>query len=296
MTAKAPKILSEFTLLPEGKKALQNFFDANFQELCGIPNKQAAEKAQKELQELLKKTLPKQFLRNLSNLLSDKSEYAILIHGLPENNLEWAGLKGVNAEDTYSYHIGKALYAMKNVAHIDTEVLVRRAGNGRTPPGLLIHRDNYPDAHMKFRGEFVIFSSPYNAENAMTEIIPMQYLIENIPEDVRKKIEVAVTGNFAGTRNYYLDELLDRLNTSRYSEDHIRKIALISEPESPEGKVFTEKREKIHIKKSIQPGDLLIINERNMFHHAYLGDSANALNPEDISRIFMHHAGARIER
>jgi hypothetical protein len=283
MTKEPPKILEGFTLLPEGRKRLEHFFAAHFDAL-----RRSDADAQQELQSLLREVLPLQSQERLKEIFSGTSDSALLIHGLPERKgLEkWAAEP--KPQDTYSYFIGNAIHAMNGAVPKKTDLLVRHATDSISVIGGFLHRD-YP-----YETPYVVFSSPYNGENAFIGVTNLEKAISSIPESDREKTIVKVSGYSGPDVKKNLNELLVQIREPAM-HGIVTRISMFNVSDPAEMKLrrsLVEAVDRHSVKVNLQPGDLLFMDEDHMFHRAYRGD-ASAIPPRNfVSRILVRNAAA----
>lgn len=288
------KIVVEFSLMPEGTNRLKAFLDANYPQLLrNNPDTKTS------LINIIKEIFPREkeagqvgSLEEIQRVLGGQSEYAIVIHGLPEREQG-----NEQALHTYGHYIAEALYAMNNIKQTMSDGAPFYRKNhiqpGETEAGT-IHRD-YSHRGVErsaTKDHYVMLYSSYNGEHAPTQIINLRAALESIPEAQRGNIapiEVQMSG---GTRLIKIDELLQVLLNPQKAPDN-DDIMIKTKPENMD----PELRDAIQahsIPVNIQPGSLLIFNERHLFHRALSGDPEMIkMIPQDrkYSRQFFHSSG-----
>lgn len=309
MGSTAPKIIVEFSLTAQSKKQLQRFMDEHIDALSSSRPRERAG-AMRALQEAVRETFPPEALAEYKKILAGDSEYALLVHNCPERK-DLQNLKTKPANDaTYSEHIGNALYAMSGARHVRSEMLTRTTHIDTEPvrhDGVgSLHRDSLLESgDDKNPGQFITFSSPYNGEHAVTELIHLRRAVLDLPPAERKEVKVMVStrigGSFAGlfddrgTPPSSLEELLKELKKPTTSPGFVMGVNLASDPKTnPSAAAFMQAFERRSALVDLQPGDLLVVNENQMFHRAHHGDQAKieAIPPaQTYSRILLHNAG-----
>ena len=281
------KIVSEFSLTQDGpdatKPKLQAFLDANYIKLCQ-DNPETIEALKNLLRDEI---LPPDRLDELKKVLAGQSDFAVLIHNLPERpDLEKERI--TNEKHLYSYFIGNAIYSLCGAESTIPLMLRREAKRKPSAPlvGENIHRDflgGAPPSH-------IIFSSPHNSEQALTELIHMRRAIEGITEEQRRAIMVEIKTE--SSRKSYIS-LVDLLKDENNEfPNRIRSIDILPSKDKASSNAFWESLKKNSVKINIQPGDLLIFCEDEMYHRAHSGTPPTNIAPGTLySRVFLHNAG-----
>lgn len=304
-----PKILSEYYLLPKGRAKLQAFFEdnggANYKALKSYrPGRNSA--AMDRLIALIKGepegtgVLPAEALATLRDILADKSDIALLIHTGAE--IEGMGRrKNPKHQDTYSYYISKALYAICAAAETRTESVTRQSHKEYTPYpfGHQLHTDRLtPEKNRDYdpaapHGDYVMFTSPYNGENAVTEIVQLKQALEAIPSKERESTKVLV--HYSSDR-HCRELTLEALLANIRSEKVNCSCAIELSEDDPRLDKLRATMYEHSIAPNLQPGDILAVNEKNgMFHCAHRGEARSiAAIPKQNhhSRILFHISGA----
>jgi len=306
------EMIPEFSLLPDNKLAIQECLETYWDDLHSADTARS-EAARKELRIVLENNLPEQALDAIGNTWAGISD-GWLGHNFPERT-GFENSAVLKPEDTYGYHIGRELYALKGARHIRTATGTRESHIPEKKKKwsfdtLTIHRDGL-QAPLTIEdpatfGEYIIFTSPYNGEGAPIEIIQLRRAIESLPESVREKVFVQITDRASNT--YEIEALepgdLNSLLTAlkKFSPQHeyfVKEVVLESDPNLPETRKFLHAVKERSRKIVLVPGDFLAINEHNMFHCSHDGDEARiAKIPQDqpTSRHITHFAGTTIPR
>jgi hypothetical protein len=191
---------------------------------------------------------------------------------------------------------------MAGARHVGIEKLkrMRNRGTASQVVGPEIHRD------VPFRPgvsgdespcvEYVMFSCPHNAENAVTEVINVKKAIESIAPEMREKTEVRVEtmdlnrkgGNVVRCN---LNQALAVLSNPIESLDNFREISLLADPVGAEGKAFNEAIAKHGALVNLQPGDMLVLNQHKIFHRAHSGHPEMIAHPHMLSRLLFANSG-----
>lgn len=266
---------------------------------------------QQQLRDLVQGTFPQEALEEMKRILAGNSEYAMIIHNAPERSQLQKRKTRIRPEETYSYHIGNALYELcgakpvralelERASHVRYAYIPHAEGN--------IHRDMAgpvaPTLSLPRHGEILMLASPYNGERAPTEVIRLQHAIEEIPEDDRSRIRVNAVVR-TGTEMVHVEErseslaqILDRIRNNRCREDgDLKGLAITARNQPEQDPQLVAALERNSQKIVLNPGDLLVFNERNIFHRAHGGDEAAiAAIPANNhkSRILVHVAGGMI--
>ncbi len=292
------KIVSEFSLLPEGKQRLEAFLIENLGDLQSFDDS-TRNSAMQRLVNLLEGkgehenngVLPKYIIDELKKVFSGEDEIAYLIRNCPEHD-DIKDIPKPSEQNSYGYYIGRAICEMCNVKHSRTDTLTRtehRRPLAMPVEGFRIHRDmstSYLDDptdiySKKPRGEYVIITCPYNGENSITEVIHLKQAIESLTEEQRQAITVKVRfNNSIEPESITLENLLTKLKPIKEQISACEPLLIQIEPSSllaaPE---FNAAILANSAARNLQPGDHLIFNENNMFHRANRGD------PDSIKRI-----------
>lgn len=303
-----PKILSEFSLTPDAKKELQQFFDTHLHALRGPYDARAV--AKDELKDVLRRVLPEQAQQTLAEIMAGTSEYSLLIHNLPER-AEFIGggpipLELQRPENVYCNHIGCAIYEMYGTKSAGIEMLARspKRSSEYKPFGSEIHRDvkrlRSDASQDQSYAAYVIFASPHNQEEAVTEVLNLKKAIASISEEVRQRTEAHIYTRAQNedpgetTPRVTLDQVLRQLDEPLISQDHIRKIVLLSPPDSAEAKAFNDAVKRFGADVPLKHGDLLVLNQHKIFHRAHAGN-VEAIDPgRRASRIFFANIGLSV--
>ena len=311
------KIVSEFSLVPEGKQKLQEFFDERFSELRSeVPL--IRERAQSDLVELIRGNpegtgvFPKQALDELRLIVTGRSDLALLLTNCPER-LDLEKTHEPAPEECYGYHLGQALYQMHKIDLIRTESLYRQSHKAKAPedrhvihPGAFLpHRDMLtanPESDVSEgsrSAEYIVFCSPYNGENSLTDIIDMKRAIASIPQETREKTQVKAM--FVNDKSEWmnLNQVLALLSNHPNTVGDHAVHPVINAIEVPEDGFNAGLLEHaIHTCSesiNMQPGNLLFVDEKQMFHQGGSGRGCDIIKiPQDNmhSRVFYHIAGA----
>lgn len=310
MHNKEKKIVSEWVMLPEYSKQLGKTIAEN---IGGLKNGDAT--ALKALKQVIQQTFPEGTLPDLYRAIHGETDVAFLIRGLPEASKNTFDRETPDASDSYTFHICKALYEMSGIETAEKYYPLARKSHTDPDEGIHgpgIHKDHTPDGDG--RSETVIgLMAPINDEGAKTSLIPLQKILETIPEDELLGTSALVfkRGNNANDfislsealnrlrdpeQNYPLQSLTfpaegtpvtlgnasgDEWRVENHNNQHnINAInAKISEGSTPV---------------ELAPGSLLIWNERNLFHQAHQGAPQNIAaipSTQTLSRFAIHVAG-----
>lgn len=267
MNTPAPKILSEFTLLPANSERLGAHF---------TQNQHSSSMAIGQLSDVLRETLPPEALEEAGRICRGQSEYALLIHGLPETD----------RDPYYADSITRAIYQMNGVEFYSGFPLTRTKYDC-TFAGSRPHRD-YP------RSQISGIAVPHNAEHALTEIIDMEGALRLLPPEFPLSIEMNVsTPGLQRTmfQNTTATELLTQLSGRAASRFMFVKEIVPSDQAAYEAAIAQN-----NVKRDLQPGDLLLWDEDRFFHRAHKGQED--IVPDELfhSRLLRRYAGRQPAR
>ena len=166
--------------------------------------------------------------------------------------------------------------------------------------GGFLHRDTIPGWDSKGAGqlgEYIIFSCPHNPTYAVTEIVYLKRAIEQLSEEERNDIKVNITkkekqfwSDPPKKISVNLNELLQLLTIkSPAHDDFVIGIDLITEGALADK--FRKMMDDNSLKAYLRSGNVLIVDEKNMFHQAHEG-TLKIIHLNPISRYLIHHAGA----
>ena len=311
MTTNDDKIVSEFSLINEGKEKLQAFFNQRFAELRST-TPLIRQRAQQDLVKLVRGepegtgVFPKESLEELRRIVAGKSDLALLLTNCPERpGVE--KLESPPPEESYGYHLGQALYQIAHIDLLHTEQLFRQSHKEKVEgfhPGChslhrdLLTREGENDSPTAPNGEYIIFVSPYNGENSITDIVPLRKAIESIPEEERREIKVKATLVRHDSEWMDLQQVLEMLPRHPNNVGNRETEKVISAIEIPEDGHNVERLHEAiddnYRGINLQPGNLLFVDEKNMFHqgNAGKGGAIMKIPPESAhSRILYHMAG-----
>lgn len=302
-----PKILVEFSLTNESKAILQNFFTKNF-----LMMRVSYPLFRKKLQQVIRETFPKEALEEVESALTNGSGYAILVRNCPERT-GFNQQQDALPEQSYSHFLGRALYEMFDVKHLDSLRLLRhntKKVQQKTVAADVIHRDGIArKEHLfstqKIKGRYIILSSPLNDEHAVTEVFNIERAIASVPEHERQNIFIGVKlGDDEKYRRISLERLQHYLTHYTDISDR-RSVSEVSRLEWDRAdkkwkkteSAFNDALSACSIKVNLQPGDLLLLDEHSLFHGAQRGDVnkiSQIPSKQLTSRFLIHNAGAPV--
>lgn len=275
-----PKILSEFTVLPEYRDRLGDAL-AKFELQKRLGN--ARGRALTDLDEAVQANLPGGVLEELGRIVRKESEYALLIHGLPERS---APPYYVNEIATSLLRIHKCKPAMiSNRTRQTTDVDISKID------GFGVHRDfmNAPLAG---------FASPFNAEHAPTEIISLEHALNAMSPAARRQKRVTIESQWLQSDGVIepvygtvtAQDLLERLGKNAQAQG--RFVTGILSQHGVDC-ALSDAIARTSTKVDLQPGDLLFVDEHVHFHRAHLGDKGLVPPDTQTSRVLMRMAASR---